>query len=395
MTLRMQICLQTCLISWMVANAAAWSMADNITHFMEEAVCKIARNQSLEHITVDRACHLAEPSMPAGICRPSMEKNWDAIRKSCDGSPENVLPLLQQMMCKVAANETIEEQAEKLICQLVTTMPQMVCQSFVKRGWEFLKGKCPAPGMDTSDLTPSDVTHFIKHQLCSMSGSIVVQSEFELFTCGFLSAMIPQFSPETCSEAFEKAWSTSASECPTTTTGAPEYLASLGWHLAGSLFCRVAGCETTTTTPVPQLGDVLPGEFLPFVEQGFCNVAGNSTVQKETESQVCGINESAELTDCQTSFNTMWNALQQKCLEPEGKELFDGMSKWIDGKFCQISSNGLAKKGLVDVACSLLQERKTPQVPKPVCTSTLDRAWVAFAAKCPQMTVTAKPDILV
>lgn len=302
-------------------------------------------------------------------------------------------------MCKVVGNTTIERQAEGQICELVTSMPQMACQSFVQRGWESMKDKCRAPGVAASDITPSDVMYSIENQFCGMSGSTILHAESEVFTCGFLSTMVPQVSQEMCADTFEKAWSTSARECPTTTTGAPEYLASLGWNLAGKLYCRYAGCQTTTTTPSPQLSDILPAGLLPFLERGFCKVAGNTTLQKETESRACSIVGHENSTSCQTSADKVWVALQQKCLDPKGIESLDEIGRWIGEKFCLISGNGLAMKGLVDLACSLMQEREERQMPKQVCTSVLEKAWKSFAAKCHQTTPTtsgrAVPDVLV
>ena len=74
----------------------------------------------------------------------------------------------------VSANYFSSPCMHKLIgCDVVTTMPPMVCEHFVQRGWDSIEGKC-REGVVNESLTPSDVAKWIENQFCSTEDSFAI-----------------------------------------------------------------------------------------------------------------------------------------------------------------------------------------------------------------------------
>jgi hypothetical protein len=257
--------------------------------------------------------------------------------------PTGVIPALEQIVCHVAENQTLENMAVQDICaEMSKVYPSgnVTCEVDMKKGWASFADQC------------KDMDHladWIQEQFCNVSGNAALEAEVVAVGCGLVHHAVPGIPPFVCSKALQKTWGLLASECPKTVTGITE-----------------------------------PGMAVGDIEKFICGVMENKTIEHQASQQICQyvtkVAPSANVTLCMDEVEHLWEAFESECKD------IASVATWIRDEFCQNANNTMVENEFVAVSCSLAHYA-APQVPDVVCKTALQKAWSALASECP-VTVT-------
>lgn len=253
--------------------------------------------------------------------------------------PNGVIPALEQIVCHIAENQTLESAAVQDICGEVGKMypaGNATCEGDMTKAWGSLATQC----QDMDHLAD-----WIQDQFCKVKGNAALEAEVVAVSCGLIHHAVPGVPAFVCTKAMQKTWSLLANECPKTVEGSIELAAPVG-----------------------------------DIEKFFCGVMENNTIEHQVSEKICQyekvVDPKANPTFCVHEIEGLWEAFQGEC-----KDVAD-LAAWVRDTWCQNAKNPTVEKEFATVTCALAHYVK-PQVPTSVCEAAVEEAWSTLESECP------------
>eukprot|EP00746_Dinoflagellata_sp_MGD_P011088 gnl/MRDRNA2_/MRDRNA2_123141_c0_seq1.p1 gnl/MRDRNA2_/MRDRNA2_123141_c0~~gnl/MRDRNA2_/MRDRNA2_123141_c0_seq1.p1 ORF type:complete len:290 (+),score=66.86 gnl/MRDRNA2_/MRDRNA2_123141_c0_seq1:101-970(+) len=255
--------------------------------------------------------------------------------------PNGVIPALEQIVCHVAENKTLESFAVHNVCEEVSKYypsGNATCEADLTKVWGSFAQQC------------KDMDHladWVQEEFCKVSGSAALEAEVVAVSCGIVHYADPGIPSFVCRRAMQKTWSLLASECPKVVVGMPEL-----------------------------------GLFVGDIEKLICGVMENKTLERQASQKVCHyaqqVTPSANITLCVAEVERLWGSFESDCKDVAS------LATWIRDEFCHNAKNSMMESEFAAVACGLAHYA-APQVPSVVCKTAVQEAWLALASECPAL----------
>lgn len=253
--------------------------------------------------------------------------------------PNGVIPALEQVICHVAENQTLESLAVHDICGEVSKLypsNNLTCEVDLKQFWGSFADQCK--DMD-------HLANWVQDHFCEVSGNSALEAEVVAVGCGLVHHAVPGIPPFICTKALQKTWDLLASECPKGFAGIHE----LG---------RPAG----------------------DIEKLICGAMENKNIEHNASQQIClyaaKVAPSANITLCVQDVEQIWESFESECKD------IASAATWLRDEFCNNANNTMIKDEFVTVTCGLAHYA-APQVPGIVCKTAMQEAWSTLASDCP------------
>jgi hypothetical protein len=253
--------------------------------------------------------------------------------------PNGVIPALEQIVCHVAENKTLESFAVHSVCEEVGKLypsGNATCEADLTKAWGSFALQC------------KDMDHladWVQDQFCKVSGNAALEAEVVAVGCGMAHYAVPGMPSFICTKAMQKTWSLLASECPEAVVGMPEL-----------------------------------GLFVGDIEKLICGVMENKTIAHQASQKICQyaqqVTSSVNITLCMHEVEHLWGSFKSDCKD------MPSLATWIRDEFCHNAKNGMMESEFAAVTCGLARYA-APQVPSVVCKSAVQEAWSALAHDCP------------
>jgi hypothetical protein len=263
--------------------------------------------------------------------------------------PNGVIPALEQIVCHVAENQTIESMAVQDVCGEVGKVypaGNATCETDLKKAWGSFAEQCN--NMD-------HLADWVQEQFCKISGNAAIEAEVAAVSCGLIRTAVPGIPTFVCTKAMERTWRLLASECPKTVASAPALAAPVG-----------------------------------DIEKLICGMMENKTIEHQASQQICQyttkVDPSANVTLCTTKVEGLWESFEGECKDIASWAIF------MKNEFCYNAKNQGAESQFIETVCGLAHYA-APQVPDMVCKMAMQEAWSALASECPA--AVTQPSILV
>lgn len=256
--------------------------------------------------------------------------------------PNGVIPAIEQIVCHIAENQTLEGLAVRDTCEEVSKFypsGSTTCEADLTKAWGSFAQQC------------KDVDHladWVQEQFCNVSGNAALEAEVVAVGCGLVHYAVPGIPSFVCTKAIQKTWALLASECPKAVVDAPEL-----------------------------------GVFVGDIEKIICGVMENKTIEHEASQKICEYASPANLTHCMNEVERLWESFESDCKDVAS------LASWVRDEFCHNANNTMMETEFSAVTCGLAHYA-APQVPSVVCKTAVQQAWSAIARECP---VTVTPQV--
>jgi len=250
--------------------------------------------------------------------------------------PNGVIPALEQIVCHVAENQTIETIAVQDTCSEVSKLypkGSATCETDLTKAWGSFADQC------------KDMDHladWIQDHFCKISGNAAIEAEVVAVSCGLMHSAVPGVPGIVCTKAMQRTWRLLASECP----------------------------KTLASVPAP-VGDI---------EHFICGVMENKTIEHEASQEICEyatkVEPSLNVTSCTGKVEGLWDIFKSDCKDVAALAIF------MKNEFCANAKNQAVEDEFIATACSLVHYA-APQVPATVCKMAMQKAWSGLASECP------------
>merc|ERR1711953_686462 len=118
---------------------------DTILEALPSSVCKVATNEELEKMIVDKVC-AKQNMVPASECEEGLTKAYDFLKeKACPTNTTfEALPSLPHRVCSVVKNEEVEKTIVDEVCGKQEIVSASDCEEGLRKVYDFVKEKaCP------------------------------------------------------------------------------------------------------------------------------------------------------------------------------------------------------------------------------------------------------------
>jgi len=308
---------------------------------IEQLICQLATNKQVE----DRATGAICTAMKAKPdCVTALEGVWGTIAakfpQDCKGlpSPADV----EKLICKIATQETIEEQAVVSVCSYVNkTFPNVQfnpdCKTMLQDAWDLIAVDCPKEHELALATLPNPTD--IEKLVCKLASQKMIEDRAEHVICSLINNTFPNLHllPD-CKTLVGGAWDLILSRCP-------------------------KGNEELDTLPSPAV-----------IEKLVCGVVTKPPVQQKATHAICS---RVHRSNCEAAVAGVFKAVAEECQSSAP------LPAQLEKLACELAEQkGLEEKAATAVCTTI--HAQLPAIPAWACKLTLKKKWAAMEARCPK-----------
>jgi len=315
---------------------------------IEELICELATNKQVEKKATGAICTTIAAKFPSvhfnPDCVTALEGVWGSIAskfpQDCKGLPAP--GDIEKLVCRIATQERIEEQAIDAVCGLIKkTFPSVPfnpnCKKMLQGAWDMLAVECPKEHELTLATLPNP--NDIEKLVCELASQQMIEARATSAICGLINSTFPNLhlKPD-CKTMVEGAWDLVLSHCP-------------------------KGQDELNMFPNPAV-----------IEKLVCGAVTKPPVEQKVTQGICSRVHSP---NCEAAVAGMFKAIEDECQSPiplpaELKKLA-----------CELAEHEGMEDKAVTVVCTTIHAQ-LPTVPAWACKRILKKKWEAMEARCPK-----------